>query len=158
MTAFDDLIAAGPAALDGGLASELEARGHDLTGILWSARLLRDDPDAIRDVHRTYYESGATVGISASYQASRSGFARQGLDASDADRLLALSVKLLRGAVDLAGKHGARIVEGYPVIPSKDKVPDVFAWTGMLATFEKAGFREVHRWLPNRPIMRIDCR
>ena len=69
-----------------------------------------------------------------------------------------LSVKLLRGAVDLARKHGAKIVEGYPVIPSKDKVPDVFAWTGMLATFEKAGFREVHRWLPNRPIMRIDCR
>lgn len=27
----------------------------------------------------------------------------------------------------------------------------------MLATFEKAGFRDVHRWLPNRPIMRIDC-
>ena len=106
MTVFDDLLAAGPAAIDGGLASELEARGHDLTGMLWSARLLRDDPDAIRDVHRTYYESGATVGISASYQASRSGFARQGLDASDADRLLALSVKLLREARDASiGDH-----------------------------------------------------
>ena len=106
MSAFDDLLAAGPAAIDGGLASELEARGHDLTGALWSARLLRDDPDVIRDVHRTYYESGATVGISASYQASRSGFARQGLDASDADRLLALSVALLREARDAAlGDH-----------------------------------------------------
>lgn len=106
MTAFDDLLAAGPAAIDGGLASELEARGHDLTGILWSARLLRDDPDAIRDVHRAYYEAGATVGISASYQASRSGFARQGLDASDADRLLVLSVKLLREARDASmGEH-----------------------------------------------------
>jgi homocysteine S-methyltransferase len=46
------------------------------------------------------------VGISASYQASRSGFARQGLDASDADRLLALSVRLLREARDAAiGDH-----------------------------------------------------
>jgi homocysteine S-methyltransferase len=105
MTAFADLLAAGPAAIDGGLASELEARGHDLSGILWSARLLRDDPDAIRDVHRAYYEAGATVGISASYQASRSGFARQGLDAADADRLLALSVKLLREARDASPSH-----------------------------------------------------
>ncbi|MGD9955451.1 MAG: homocysteine S-methyltransferase [Candidatus Nanopelagicales bacterium] len=106
MTAFADLLAAGPAAIDGGLASELEARGHDLSGMLWSARLLRDDPDAIRDVHRAYYEAGATVGISASYQASRSGFARQGLDAADADRLLALSVKLLREARDASlGDH-----------------------------------------------------
>jgi homocysteine S-methyltransferase len=124
MTAFDDLLASGPAAIDGGLASELEARGHDLTGTLWSARLLRDDPDAIRDVHRAYYESGATVGISASYQASRSGFARQGLDASEADRLLALSVRLLREARDASiadhrmlvaasvGPYGATLHDG----------------------------------------------
>ena len=30
--------------LDGGLATELEARGHDLTDALWSARLLLDAP------------------------------------------------------------------------------------------------------------------
>ncbi len=124
MTAFDDLLASGPASIDGGLASELEARGHDLTGTLWSARLLRDDPDAIRDVHRAYFESGATVGISASYQASRSGFARQGLDASEADRLLALSVRLLREARDASiadhpmlvaasvGPYGATLHDG----------------------------------------------
>jgi homocysteine S-methyltransferase len=97
-----ELIAAGPAAIDGGLASELEARGHDLTGDLWSARLLRDDPRAIRDVHETYFVVGARVGISASYQASRSGFERQGLTAVDADQLLARSVDLVREARDAA--------------------------------------------------------
>jgi homocysteine S-methyltransferase len=102
-----DLIADGPAAIDGGLASELEARGHDLTGTLWSARLLRDDPAAIRDVHATYFASGATVGISASYQASRSGFERHRLTSDDADRLLALSVTLVREARDDAGSRGA---------------------------------------------------
>jgi homocysteine S-methyltransferase len=107
MTAFDDLVAAGPAALDGGLASELEALGHDLTGDLWSARLLRDDPAAIRGVHRAYFEAGATVGISASYQASRSGFERAGLGADEADRLLALSVALVREARDEAAFAGA---------------------------------------------------
>jgi homocysteine S-methyltransferase len=106
-TALGDLLARGPAALDGGLASELEERGHDLTGTLWSARLLRDDPAAIRDVHAAYFIAGATVGISASYQASRSGFERQGLDAAEADRLLALSVALVREGRDLAIASGA---------------------------------------------------
>ena len=101
------LLASGHAAIDGGLASELEARGHDLTGDLWSARLLRDDPAAIRDVHTTYFLAGATVGISASYQASRSGFVRAGLSADDADHLLTLSVQLVRGARAVAAGAGA---------------------------------------------------
>lgn len=100
------LLAAGPAAIDGGLASELEARGHDLTGTLWSARLLRDDPAAIRDVHAAYFRAGATVGISASYQASRSGFLAHGLDADEADRLLALSVALVREAREAVAAEG----------------------------------------------------
>lgn len=102
-----ELLRHGPAAIDGGLASELEARGHDLSGDLWSARLLRDDPTAIRDVHSTYFLAGATVGISASYQASRSGFVRAGLTADDADHLLTLSVQLVREAKAVAAGAGA---------------------------------------------------
>lgn len=106
MDPLRSLLAAGPAAIDGGLASELEAGGHDLTGALWSARLLRDDPGAIRDVHAAYFRAGATVGISASYQASRSGFRAQGLDADEADRLLALSVALVREAAEQVAAEG----------------------------------------------------
>lgn len=102
-----ELLRHGPAAIDGGLASELEARGHDLAGNLWSARLLRDDPSAIRDVHTTYFLAGATVGISGSYQASRSGFVRAGLTAADADHLLTLSVQLVREARAVAAGAGA---------------------------------------------------
>ena len=36
---------------DGGLATELEARGHDLSDDLWSARLLADAPKEIVAVH-----------------------------------------------------------------------------------------------------------
>jgi homocysteine S-methyltransferase len=100
MDPLSALLGAGPAALDGGLASELEARGHDLTGTLWSARLLREDPAAIRSVHADYFRAGARVGISSSYQASRAGFAAHGIDADEADRLLALSVELVRQARD----------------------------------------------------------
>lgn len=102
LAGLDHLLASGPWPLDGGLASELESRGHDLSDDLWSARLLRDDPAAIRAVHAAYFAAGARVAISASYQASRRGFAGVGLDARAADRLLVRSVELAREARDAA--------------------------------------------------------
>jgi homocysteine S-methyltransferase len=80
--------------LDGGFATELERRGADLSGALWSARLLRDDPAAIQAVHEAYFAAGAEVATTASYQASYPGFAAEGLDAAETTRLLQLSVAL----------------------------------------------------------------
>ena len=65
--------------LDGGLATELERRGHDLSDDLWSARLLRDDPGEVRDTHLAFYRAGARVATTASYQASVEGFVAQGV-------------------------------------------------------------------------------
>jgi len=42
------LLRGGVVVLDGGLGTELERRGSDLTDPLWSARLLADDPEALR--------------------------------------------------------------------------------------------------------------
>lgn len=86
--------------LDGGLATELEARGHDLSGSLWSARLLRDEPSAIRAVHEAFFRAGASVAITASYQASVEGFASQGIGAEEARGLIGRSVALAREAAD----------------------------------------------------------
>lgn len=86
--------------LDGGLATELERRGGDIDDDLWSARLLLDAPEMIRQLHYDYYAAGADVAISASYQASFPGFARRGLDAQAAARLMELSVALARQARD----------------------------------------------------------
>lgn len=86
--------------LDGGLASELEARGHDLADELWSARLLDAQPDAIREVHRAYFEAGADCAISASYQATIPGFMAKGYSRSRAVELLQLSVTLALQARD----------------------------------------------------------
>jgi GNAT superfamily N-acetyltransferase len=66
-----------------------------------------------------------------------------------------LSVALLRAAGDFAASQGARIVEGYPVEPSSGTVPDAFAWTGTAAAFRSAGYEEVARGSPKRPIMRL---
>ena len=86
--------------LDGGLATELEAQGHDIGGVLWSAGLLRDDPQAIVAAHRAYLDAGAEIVISASYQASRAGFHQLGIDADDADALIVSAVSLARQACD----------------------------------------------------------
>jgi GNAT superfamily N-acetyltransferase len=69
-----------------------------------------------------------------------------------------LSVALIEGAVDHARKHGARIVEGYPVDPKKGPLPPVFAFTGLAAAYRKARFKEVARRSATRPIMRRTLR
>lgn len=86
--------------VDGGLATELEARGYDLRDALWSARLLRDDPEAIRQVHLDYLRAGADVIISASYQATLPGFMRRGMSEMEAEALIRRSVALAREARD----------------------------------------------------------
>lgn len=65
-----------------------------------------------------------------------------------------VSVALLRGAVAYARSLGARIVEGYPVEPKSESMPPVFAHSGTAAAFRAAGFEEVARPSPTRPIMR----
>jgi homocysteine S-methyltransferase len=102
--------------LDGGLATELEARGHDLSDRLWSARLLLSDPAAIEDVHLAYYRAGAEVATTASYQASIEGFAATGLDRAAALDLIGLSVTIARRARDRyraeSGDQGTLLVAG----------------------------------------------
>jgi homocysteine S-methyltransferase len=86
--------------LDGGLATELEGRGLDLDHPLWSARVLRDAPEAIMVVHRAYLEAGADCITTASYQATFEGFALEGLSHSEAGALFQRSVELALAARD----------------------------------------------------------
>ena len=61
---------------------------------------------------------------------------------------------LLEAAVAQAARRGARIVEGYPVDTQGRKAVSASIYTGVASMFEDAGFREVERRTPNRPIMR----
>ncbi|MBX9600736.1 MAG: GNAT family N-acetyltransferase [Bryobacteraceae bacterium] len=65
-----------------------------------------------------------------------------------------LSSELLEAAADFARRRGARILEGYPSVPKSEKMPDVFAWTGLPGAFRKAGFVEVGGTGSSRQIMR----
>ena len=91
---------------DGGLATELEARGHDLSDDLWSARLLVDSPQDIVAVHEAFFRSGADIATTASYQASFDGFAERGFARREAERLLVRSVELAITARHNVGGDG----------------------------------------------------
>ncbi|MEV8593114.1 homocysteine S-methyltransferase [Streptomyces sp. NPDC052012] len=93
-----EALAAGTLILDGGMSNQLASAGHDLSDDLWSARLLTDAPEAITQAHLAYFEAGADVAITASYQATFEGFARRGIDRGRAAELLALSVQAAREA------------------------------------------------------------
>ena len=61
---------------------------------------------------------------------------------------------LLKGAVAYAREHGATLVEAYPVDkPGRSK--DDYMWFGAKSMYDKAGFKEVARRKPQRPIVRI---
>lgn len=66
-----------------------------------------------------------------------------------------LTVRLLQAAADHARRRGAAVLEGYPVEPKKGAMPDVFAYTGLPSAYRQAGFTEVARRSPTRPIMRL---
>ena len=98
------------------MATELEARGHDLGDSLWSARILADQPDEIRSVHETYVQAGAQVVVTASYQVSREGFSAAGRDPRTADEALRSSVRLAREATRAGSALVAASVGPYGAI------------------------------------------
>lgn len=101
-----EALAAGTVVLDGGMSNQLESAGHDLSDALWSARLLAERPEAVTEAHLAYFEAGANVAITASYQATFEGFAGRGIGRDEAARLLALSVELAREAARRAHAGG----------------------------------------------------
>ena len=68
--------------IDGALATELERRGYNLNDDLWSAKILLEQPQAIKRLHYDYFKSGADCVITASYQATIEGFMKRGLNES----------------------------------------------------------------------------
>jgi homocysteine S-methyltransferase len=103
----DVLTARGTLILDGALATELEARGHDLNHPLWSAKILKDDPASIEEVHYDYYLAGADVAITASYQAATLGLTDHfDMDEEEGKDLIKRSVHVAQSARAKAYDNG----------------------------------------------------
>lgn len=63
---------------------------------------------------------------------------------------------LLQAVLAAARQQGAKVLEAYPVTTTADgrKVASAFAYTGPMRIFEAAGFQEVQRLSPTRPVVR----
>lgn len=105
------------AIVDGALATELERRGCDLNDALWSAKILMEQPELIRQVHLDYFNAGADIAITASYQATVEGFAKRGLSKDEALALIQKSVQLAQSARDeFWSDERNRKNRAYPII------------------------------------------
>jgi homocysteine S-methyltransferase len=111
MTPLQQLDLTGLHVLDGGMATELERKGFNLDGPLWSAHVLQSSPETIAAVHREYLEAGADCLLTASYQVSSEGFQEIGLDAQDAAEA---ATNALRASVALAEKVRSEYQAGSP--------------------------------------------
>jgi homocysteine S-methyltransferase len=98
---FDSfIIKHGVVILDGAMATELEKHGADLNHVLWSAKLLTENPALIKRVHLDYLNAGADILTTASYQASFTGFAKQGYSKEKAAGLMKLATTIAIQARD----------------------------------------------------------
>ena len=101
MDPISNILASYPAViLDGALATELERRGCKLNDKLWSAKILLETPELIRQVHLDYFIAGADCAITASYQATIERLSRRGLNEKEAIELIQSSVRLAAEARD----------------------------------------------------------
>ena len=69
-----------------------------------------------------------------------------------------VSVALLKGVIDYSRNYHIDILEAYPAIPTKEKLPDSFVWTGLYKSFERAGFKIADHKSKSRPMVRYYVR
>ncbi|MFS0779801.1 homocysteine S-methyltransferase [Neobacillus sp. 3P2-tot-E-2] len=86
--------------IDGAMATELENYGCNLNDRLWSAKILMENPELIKQVHLDYFKAGADCAITASYQATIEGYEERGLSEKEAADLIKKSVQLAINARD----------------------------------------------------------
>lgn len=86
--------------LHGALGTELEFRGYDVSGKLWSAKYLLENPQYIKDIHKDYIRAGADLVTTSTYQATFEGLAEVGLSQAVAEDLIRLTVDLAKEARD----------------------------------------------------------
>jgi homocysteine S-methyltransferase len=132
-----------PVVLDGGLSTALEQQGADLSGALWTARLLGEEPERIAEVHRAYFLAGAQVATTASYQASIEGLVAAGYDEEEARRLITLSVTIAKDVRDELAETQPGLLVAASVGPYGAFLADGSEYTGNYGV-PKARLREFH--------------
>lgn len=107
---MDDQIFKQLHVLDGAMSSALEQHGLDTNNKLWTAKALIDDIDIVYDVHFKYFEAGAQMVLTDTYQANIYAFEKLGYTRNQAQKFIAMGVLVAKKARDdyekQTGKHG----------------------------------------------------
>lgn len=116
MSRWTDLFEPGAVVLDGGLSTQLQVRGADIAGPLWTGRALLADPGIVEHAHQDFIHAGADVIITASYQISRRGFEQQGIGRGHADTALTMATRVARSAARATHARVAASVGPYGAV------------------------------------------
>ncbi|GAY73344.1 homocysteine S-methyltransferase [Lentilactobacillus kosonis] len=80
--------------VDGAMATELEKHGVDTSNKLWSATALINNSEAVISVHTSYFNVGADIAITDTYQANVEGFMDAGFTEQQSEKLITDAVRL----------------------------------------------------------------
>lgn len=139
--------------LHGALGTELEALGYDISGKLWSAKYLLEEPSIIQEIHETYIATGADLVTTSSYQATLSGLQEAGLSEAEAKAIIAQTVTLAKAARDKvwnALSDGEKSQRPYPLIsgdigPYAAYLANGSEYTGNYGKISKDDLKNFHR-------------
>ena len=152
MGAFKDLLEKQEIIiLDGALGTELERQGYDVSGRLWSAKYLLENPQIIQDLHEDYVRAGSDIITTSSYQASIPALVEEGLSLDKAYEIFKETVFLAQAAVKNVWQ-GLSLDEqqrSYPLIagsvgPYAAYLADGSEYTGAYHLSEEE-FKDFHR-------------
>lgn len=127
--------------LDGAMATELEKLGVETDSELWSATALLNAPEKIYAVHTAYFEVGAQVATTNTYQANVTAFEKVGLTHDEARELIVQAVEIACQARDVVAPSGFVAAS---IGPYGAYLADGSEYTGNYA-LTKAEFQEFHR-------------
>ena len=96
--------------LDGAMSDELERQGVQTNNKLWTATALTDELDKVYQAHWNYFEAGAELVITDTYQANVQAFIKAGYSQRQAQQFIRSAVKIAKKARDDFEKSQASII------------------------------------------------
>lgn len=139
--------------LHGALGTELEYRGYDVSGKLWSAKYLLENPTIIKEIHKDYILAGSDIVTTSTYQATFPGLREVGLSEKEIEDIIRLTVTLAKEARDEVWQ-GFTVEEQkqrvYPLIsgdigPYAAYLADGSEYTGAYGDVSKDDLKNFHR-------------
>ena len=129
--------------LDGSMSRLLEEQGLEINHRLWTALALVEQPEAIYQVHKQYFDAGANVAITASYQATVKSFENVGYSEKQAIAYIERSVTLAKKAKQDSKGGQAKWIAG-SIGPYGAYLSDGSEYTGayQISDYELKDFHE----------------